>query len=53
MVSTQVIDIPFVLALRENLKNRERGRASYWRHDNTPLPENTKYSTQYCDDITI
>ena len=35
VVATQVTDIPFGLAFRENLKKR----ALYWRHGINPLPE--------------
>ena len=42
MVATQVTNIPFGLAFKENLKNR----ASYWRHDNTPLRDKMRYNSQ-------
>ena len=48
MVATLVKDIPFGLDFWANFKKK-----SYWRHVNTPIPEQMKYNTQYCDDPTI
>ena len=45
IVDTQVTDIPFGLAFLENFKYINR--ASYWRHGNTSLPENTNYNIQF------
>ena len=50
IVATQVTNNTLGLASRENL---EKDKSPYWRHSNTPLPEQMKHNTQYCNDPII